>query len=108
VPHVVLARRAQIQIAETLVYTRKRFGDHKYREYRELVDLALQALAERAEVGTRRLDLHPDAWTYHIARPGKNARHLFLYRIRTEVEIGRFLYDGMDLPSHWPKEWHAV
>lgn len=55
--------------------------------------------------GKRRLEIHPDAWTYHIARPGRRARHLFLYRIWEAVEVARFLYDAMDLPRQRPREW---
>jgi len=78
-----------------LDYTLERFGETKYLDYRDLIRLALRTL----EV------IHPDAWTYHIARPGRRARHLFLYRIRDVVEVVRFLYDAMDLPRQRPRDW---
>jgi plasmid stabilization system protein ParE len=42
----------------------------------------------------------------HIRRPGRDAAHLFLYRVRGEVvEIARFRYDAMDLEQQVPAEW---
>ena len=55
--------------------------------------------------GKPRPEIHSDAWTYHIARLGRRARHLFLYRIRDTVEVARFLYDAMDLSHQRPREW---
>ena len=104
-PTVVLAPRAEAQIADVLVFTYEQFGEAKYAEYRELIDLALETLETTPTAGKRRSDIHPEAWTYHIARPARKARHLFLYRIRGSVEIARFLYDAMDLPRQRPKEW---
>jgi plasmid stabilization system protein ParE len=102
---VRLSATAKAQIAETLVYTLGRFGQRKYDEYVQLVAAAITALAMNPESGTHRPDIHPDAWTYHIAQPGKGARHLFLYRIRDAVEVARFLYDAMDLSQRRPEEW---
>jgi plasmid stabilization system protein ParE len=65
----------------------------------------VRALAADPQAGKRRSDIHPDAWTYHIAQRGKKARHLFVYRIRKDVEIARFLHDAMDLARHRPDEW---
>ena len=86
-------------------YTLEEFGEAKYLEYRDLIGLALKTLATTPRAGKHRSEIHPDAWTYHIARPGRKARHLFLYRIRDVVEVARFLYDAMDLPRQRPKEW---
>lgn len=107
-PNVVILPYAEAQMADVLDRTLDRFGEAKYVEYLQLIDLALCALEQDAEAGKRRPEIHPDAWTLRIARRGRKARHLFLYRIRADVEIGRFLYDGMDFPSHWPKDWHKV
>jgi plasmid stabilization system protein ParE len=106
---LVLLPVVEDQIDDALVFTFSRFGEAKYLEYRALIDAALVRLEASGLNGTQRPDTHPDAWTYHIARGTKRARHLFLYRIRQRVEIGRFLYDGMDLPTHWPgaDEWSA-
>jgi plasmid stabilization system protein ParE len=105
VPAVVILPRADAQIIEVLAYTFERFGETKYLDYRDLIGIALRALESRPTAGKRRPEIHPDAWTYHIARPGRKARHLFIYRIRTDVEIARFIYDAMDLRRQGPPEW---
>jgi hypothetical protein len=44
--------------------------------------------------------LGPNFWTYRISRPGRRARHVFLYEIVDEAaQIYGFFYDGMDLPN---------
>jgi plasmid stabilization system protein ParE len=101
----VLLPRADAQIIEVLEYTFVTFGEAKFLEYRELIGLALKALESRPTAGKRRPDIHPDAWTYHIARSGRRARHLFIYRIRADVEVARFIYDAMDLRRQGPAEW---
>ena len=104
-PSIVILPRAEAQIIDVLAYTLREFGEAKYLEYRDLIGLALKTLEADPSAGKHRLDIHPDAWTYHIARPGRKARHLLLYRIRATVEVARFLYDVMDLPRQRPKEW---
>lgn len=105
-PNVIIAPCAIEQIAEVVHQTRIDYGEHKERQYDELVESALETLAENPRMGTHRPEIHPDAWTYHIGKRGKRARHLFLYRISEAVEVARFLYDAMDLPRHVPEEWH--
>ena len=104
-PSVVVLPRAEAQIIDVLGRTLDAFGDAKYVEYRELIEHALSTLAATPTAGKRRSDIHPDAWTFHIARPGRRARHLFLYRVRDSVEVARFLYDATDLPRQRPREW---
>jgi plasmid stabilization system protein ParE len=105
VPAVVILPRADAQIIDVLAFTLEEFGEAKYLEYRNLLGLALKTLETTPTAGKRRPEIHPDAWTHHIARPGRSARHLFLYRIRDAVEIARFLYDAMDLARQRPREW---
>ena len=103
---VVVLPDAETQMEDALAYTLARFGEAKYLEYLELIQAAIRALEQEPQCGSKREDIHPDAWTYHIARPGQRARHMLLYRVRGDrVEVGRFLYDGMDLPQHWPETW---
>lgn len=102
---IVILPRADAQIVDVLEFTRERFGDAKYLEYRELIRIALFTLAATPTAGRARPDIHADAWTFHIGRPGRKARHLFLYRIRDVVEIAGFLYDAMDLPRQRPPQW---
>jgi plasmid stabilization system protein ParE len=102
---IVILPRVHAQIVDVLRCTREQFGEAKYLEYRELISLALTTLESTPTAGKHRPEIHPDAWTYHIGRPGRKARHLFLYRIRDVVEIARFLYDAMDLPRQRPRQW---
>ncbi|HEX7842100.1 MAG TPA: type II toxin-antitoxin system RelE/ParE family toxin [Kofleriaceae bacterium] len=104
-PTVVILPRAEAQIIDVLDFTLEEFGEAKYLEYRDLIGLALKTLEVTPLSGKHRPEIHPDAWTYHITRPGRKARHLFLYRIRDVVEVARFLYDAMDLPRQRPREW---
>jgi plasmid stabilization system protein ParE len=105
VPAVILSPRAYAHIVDVLAFTLERFGETKYLDYLALIGIALETLESRPNAGKRRPEIHPDAWTFHIARPGRRARHIFLYRIRADVEIASFLYDAMDLRRQHPKEW---
>jgi len=87
VPTVVILPRVEVQIVDVLEHTLEEFGEAKYLEYRELIGPALKTLEVTPMAGKRRTEIHPDAWTRHIARPGRKARHLFLYRIRDVVEL---------------------
>jgi plasmid stabilization system protein ParE len=104
---LVLAPLAERDIDEARQFTRERFGERKDEEYRDLLLLALRTLEENPRSGRSRPEIFPYAWTYHIGRPGRRARHLFLYRIGDDdtVHIARFLYDGMDLPNHVPEDF---
>ena len=86
-----------------LIYTLNHFGERKHREYRELLKQALKEMAAnpRRWPARQRPEIHRDAWTFHIERRGKKARHFFLYRIYDDfVEIGRLLHDSMDIEEH--------
>ena len=103
---VVVLPDAETQMEDALAHTLERFGEAKYLEYLELIQSAVRTVEQEPQAGRKREDIHPEAWTYHIARTGQRARHLLLYRVRGDrVEVGRFLYDGMDLPQHWPEPW---
>ena len=66
-------------IRDVLAFTLEKFGLAKAQEYASLIRLALNELVKNPRVGRPRRDIHPDAWVYPIARPGRNARHHFLY-----------------------------
>lgn len=94
------------QIREALRRTRQDYGPAKAIEYSQLIRLALRELAENPYIRQTRPEIHPDARLMPIRRPGKDAAHLFLYRIRgTTVEVARFRYDAMDLEQQVPAEW---
>lgn len=88
---------------QVLRWTLENFGERKYVEYRELLRLALDELSRDRKRARPRPEIHAEAWTLHIGRRGKKARHLLLIRIREdgEVEVARVLYDGMDLERWW-------
>jgi plasmid stabilization system protein ParE len=56
---VRLTATASAQIAETRVYTLRRFGPNKHEQYDQLVAEALAVLAMNPETGRRRPDIHP-------------------------------------------------
>ena len=94
------------QIREALRRTRDEYGLEKAREYSQLIRLALRDMAENPHLRQPRPEIHPEARLMHIRRPGQNAAHLFLYRIRgAVVEVARFRYDAMDLEQQVPSEW---
>lgn len=91
-------------IEDILAWTLERFGEGKREEYRALILDGLAEIAHNPEAARRRPELHEKCRTFHLARPGRRARHFFLFRISDGglVEVGRLLYDGMDLTSHLP------
>ena len=99
----------QTDIEEALSFTFRRFGERKYEEYRDLIHGAIEEIAADPDHprAKRRPEFHKSARTFHIGRPGQRARHFFLYRIADDgvVEFARFLYDGMDLARHLPREY---
>ena len=89
-------------IRDVLAYTLQRYGRDKAREYAELGREALLELARDPRSGHRRIDIHPDAWVDPIKKPGRNARHLFLYEVvESTAHIYGFIYGGRDLPAQW-------
>lgn len=101
-----LSYQAQRDIQEVLVRTRDRFGDKKYNEYRELIRLSIMDIASNPyHLRTRqRPEIHTSARTCHLTRSGKRARHFFVFRVMDNhtVEIGRLLYDAMEISCHLP------
>jgi len=106
------SNRAIQDIEQVLAYTLTQFGDSKYEEYKELIRKALTDIAAdpNRRPARRRPELHRDAWTFHIARRGKRARHFFLYRVMGEefIDVGRLLHDSMDLEGNLPDGFDAL
>jgi plasmid stabilization system protein ParE len=89
-------------VYDALAYTKQRYGSTKASDYADLILEALEDLTRDPQSGHRRADIHPDAWVYPIKKPGRNARHLFLYEIVEGVpQIYGLVYDGRNLPSQW-------
>jgi toxin ParE1/3/4 len=101
------SRLAARDIEGILAHTLQEFGERQYGQYKDLIRSALVDIAADPDRPTarRRPELHPDARTFHIARPGRNARHFLLYRVvgNRFVDVGRLLHDSMDLKRHLPK-----
>jgi len=106
---IELSDQVQNDIKEVLVRTREQFGDRKYEQYRELIRLVLREIASDPNNirVKKRPEIHESARTCHLARAGKRARHFFLFRVLEgqAVEVGRLLYDGMDISLHLPTEY---
>jgi toxin ParE1/3/4 len=106
------SRRAARDIENVLAHPLKQFCEQKYQEYKTLIHQALADLAAgpNRPPAKRRPELHHDARTFHIARPGKRARHFFLYRVvgNEFIDIGRLLHDAMDLQRHLPKGFDST
>lgn len=102
-----ISRQAASDIEAVLTWTLDNFGEAMRAEYESLIRLALIDIARGPDAARRRPELHDAARTFHIARLGMHARHFLLFRLTTDgvVEIGRVLYDGMDLASHPPPEY---
>ena len=99
-----IPRRVWAQIDEVKGFTEERFGPSKRLEYEDLIDEALLAIASNPWQGKKRSAARPDALAYHIKQPGRNARHLFFYRVSRGdvVQILAFLHDSMDFDRHLP------
>lgn len=105
------SKHAVQDIADVLGYTLTQFGEQKFREYQELIRKALTDIAANPDLAQakHRPELHVDARTFHIARPGKRARHFFIYRVKGEfIDIARLLHDSMDLRRHLPDDIDPV
>jgi toxin ParE1/3/4 len=98
---VLLAVHGDIE--DALRYTLRTYGVHKYNQYAALIEEAFDALAANPEAGRARPDIDAEARTYHVAKRGRRARHVLLYRIVDPelVEVLALAYDAMDLPRRW-------
>lgn len=68
----------ELDIEQALAFTLRRFGLRKYDEYATLILEGLYALEVDPEVGKRRPEIAPGAWTHHIGQPGRRARHVLI------------------------------
>jgi toxin ParE1/3/4 len=104
---IKLSRKARKDIENALAWSLDQFGERQHDAYQELIREALVEIADdpTAPPARERPEIRKGIWTFHIARRGRHARHLFVYRLKRngEVDIVRFLHDAMDLPQHLPK-----
>ena len=101
------SKQAAQDIENVLAVTLLQFGEGQLSRYRDLIRQALSNLRADpyAPPAKHRPEIHPDARTFHIARRGKRARHLFVYRVvdPSTIEIARLLHDSMELWRHLPE-----
>ena len=90
-------------IEHALRFTLQTFGVQKYHDYAALIEEAFAVLADNPDAGRARTDIDPEAWILPISKPGRNARHVLLYRIvhKDLVEVFALAHDAMDLPRRW-------
>ncbi|HZW09459.1 MAG TPA: type II toxin-antitoxin system RelE/ParE family toxin [Phycisphaerales bacterium] len=102
-----ISAQAWLDIDAVLDWTLQSFGEGQREAYWELILAALADLARDPERARPRPEIHASARTLHIARMGRAARHFLLVRIVDPgvVEVGRLLYDGMDISLHLPPEY---
>lgn len=104
-----LARDAELDIERVLRWTYGRFGERKAAEYYGLIAEALDEIAtDPYNIHAKtRSEIVTNARTYHLAKPGRSARHFFLYRViePDTIDVGRLLYDGIELRNHLPADF---
>jgi toxin ParE1/3/4 len=103
---VRLSAAARRDFIEIIRWTTRRFGADQARRYSEAINRLLAELAAGPELaGSRsRADLGPTVRVVVIARHGRRARHLLVYRVTggSRLEVIRILHDAMDLARHVP------
>jgi len=103
---VRLGAAAELDLANILKWTAESFGPAQAHAYRDTIVRAIGELAHGPDVaGSRARDeILRGLRTLHIARHGRRARHLLMYRVAAKrtIEIARILHDSMDLQRHLP------
>jgi len=104
--HIRLGAAAELDFANILKWTSENFGARQLRVYRNTIVKAIGELAEGADVaGSKARDeITPGHRTLHVARQGRRARQVLMYRIapNSTIEIVRILHDRMDLQRYVP------
>jgi toxin ParE1/3/4 len=93
---------AKKDFARILKYTNDSFGERQAAVYKTalLKTIARLAAGPDAPGSHAREDLGPQMRTLHVARDGRRAPHLLVYRVSSGevIEILRILHERMDLP----------
>jgi toxin ParE1/3/4 len=89
-------------------WTAEQFERRQASVYRQTLITALSALSDDPLVPDNhpRDDIQPGLCSLHVARRGRRARHLILYRISDQgtLDILRILHDSMDVGRHVPED----
>jgi toxin ParE1/3/4 len=104
-----LSAAARRDVERALEWSLREFGVRQHDRYAKLIGDALDEIGSRP-AGPRsraRPEVHPDARSLHIARPGRRARHFFLYRVNADqtIDVARLLHDAMDVDRHVPDDF---
>lgn len=98
---LLISASARRDIANALEHSGRLWGAAQRRKYRALIQDALSDLIENPEhpASRARDEIRPSVRTFHIARPGRPARHLIAYRVTShgDVHVLRLLHDAMEL-----------
>ena len=101
---LLLTARAEREIRATLRFTASRWGAMQAESYRALIsDAFAELLADpRSPRSRAQEEIRPGVRTLPIARAGRPARHLVVYRISEagDIEVLRLLHDSMELRRH--------
>jgi len=102
---VWLAEGAERDFFSILRWTTEQFGKRQARVYEKTLRSAMKALASGPDaLGCRaRPELGADVASLHVARQGRRARHLIVFRAHANlatIEVLRILHDSMELARH--------
>lgn len=101
---VRLGAVAKKDFARILKYTKDSLGERQAAVYKAALLKTIAKLAAGPDTSGShaREDLGPQMRTLHVARDGRRAPHLLVYRASSDevIEILRILHERMDLPRH--------
>jgi toxin ParE1/3/4 len=101
---VRLAEKAELDLLDALLWTSDQFGVLQAEDYLETLTLALEALNNGPDLAGAKVreDIGPGIRTLHVARLGRNGRHLVVFRVADSrtIDVVRLLHDSMDLIRH--------
>lgn len=98
---VIRSPQASRDIIEVIAYTKERWGIIQAREYRKLLQEAIEAIVKDPSRGKPRDDVRPGIRAFHIGQRGRPARHILFYQLGANtLEIVRFLHHAMDFGRH--------
>jgi len=103
---VVLTGPARADFADLFDWTIEKFGQRQADRYSEIVEAAIEALSSSVlpPGAKKRNDIGLGVHTLHVARRGRNARHVVVYRQEKpdQILVLRILHDSMDIAQHLP------
>ena len=103
---VRLSAAARRDFTEIIRWTSRRFGADQARRYGDAINKVLGELSAGPELaGSRsREEFGPHVRVVVVARQGRRARHLLVYRVTSgsRLDVTRILHDAMEMARHIP------